>query len=419
MKKLLTTLAAAVAGISVACAKAADTHDVIDAPERSVSKTTLTYDGATISNLDGGLARTSTYVGNLHLRSMLDLQPGLGWTDTIAFVDALWIHGGQPDRFVGDALGVNNLSAPAGGQIEELWVEHEFRPSGISVLAGLYDLNSEFYRVQSGGLFLNSSFGIGPEFAQSGVEGPSIFPRTSLGLRLAYKPSANVVLRAAVLDGTPLIRSDESLGAFRRGDGLLYVAELALLGRPGTRMANDARTRIGRNAMLAPYQGKLALGAWHYSTRLARLDPATPMSVQRGASGFYLIGDRVIAHGLVDPERTLSVFAQLGSGDPGVARFGKYVGTGLVVSSPLRGRSADEFGIALAIARNGAPYRRLQAADLSLTHTESTVELTYLAQITPWFALQPDLQYVIHPGTDRNVPNALVFSLRFELSTDF
>ena len=39
----------------------------------------------------------------------------------------------------------------------------------------MYDLNSEFYRVESGGLFLNSSFGIGPEFARSGAGGPSPF----------------------------------------------------------------------------------------------------------------------------------------------------------------------------------------------------------------------------------------------------
>ena len=37
---------------------------------------TLTYDGAAIGNLDGGAARSSTYVGNAHLRSLLDLDDG-------------------------------------------------------------------------------------------------------------------------------------------------------------------------------------------------------------------------------------------------------------------------------------------------------------------------------------------------------
>lgn len=149
--------------------------------------TTLTYDGAAIGNIDGGAARSSTYVGNAHLRSLLDLDRALGWTGTHAYVDALWIHGGQPGAFVGDAMGVSNLSAPPNLQLEEAWIEHNLADANVSVLAGLYDVNSEFDRTQSGGLFLNSAFGIGPEFAQTGVDGPSIFPRTALGARVAFK----------------------------------------------------------------------------------------------------------------------------------------------------------------------------------------------------------------------------------------
>ncbi|MFC5525691.1 carbohydrate porin [Rhodanobacter ginsengisoli] len=415
MKGFLIVLLGLATALTMDCANAGDAPGAIDAG--GATTTSLSYDGATIFDLHGGRGRSSTYVGNLHLRSLVDLQRALGWADTSAFVDALWIHGGQPDRFVGDALGVSNLSAPPGAQIEELWLEHNFDPSGVSLLAGLYDLNSEFYRLQSGGLFLNSAFGIGPEFAQSGIEGPSIFPRTSLGVRVAWKPAARVVLRAAVLDGVPLIRTDQRLGAFRQDDGLLYVAELALLDRPGAGMANDPRTRIGRNAMLPAYRGKLAFGAWHYTTLFDRLDPALPPRNQRGASGFYAVGDRVVARDPSDPDRALSAFAQLGWGDADVFRFGKYLGAGLVVAGPLRGRGADEFGVALAIARNGSPYRRQQAPGSPATHAERTVELSYLAQITPRLAVQPDLQYVIHPGTDRSIPNAWVFTLRFEVST--
>ncbi|WP_083868195.1 carbohydrate porin [Dyella ginsengisoli] len=52
------------------------------------------------------------------------------------------------------------------------------------------------------------------------------------------------------------------------------------------------------------------------------------------------------------------------------------------------------------------------------TATERSIELSYLAQATNWLAVQPDLQYVVHPDTDPNVRNARVFTLRFELSTD-
>lgn len=388
----------------------------IQADEAGWASTTLTYDGAAIDDLHGGARTGATYVGNLHLRSLLDLQRALGWSGTHVFVDALWIHGGQPDARVGDAMGVNNLAAPPNAQLEELWLEHNFRTADVSVLGGLYDVNSEFDRLQSAGLFLNSSFGIGPAFSQSGVDGPSIFPHTALGLRLAYKPAANVVLRAAAMDGVPLIREHDKLRAFQPGDGRLYVAELALLDRPGAQPPPDARLRIGRNAMLPMYAGKLAIGAWHYTTTFDRLAPDSGRTTRHGATGYYAVADRTVWRELNDGDRSVSLFAQLGAGDPDVARFGRYVGAGAVLAGPFAARSQDELGLAMAAARNGHPWR--QQAAQPTTATERTIELTYLAQVCDWFAVQPDLQYVVHPDTDPTVHNALVFTLRFELSTD-
>jgi porin len=51
-----------------------------------------------------------------------------------------------------------------------------------------------------------------------------------------------------------------------------------------------------------------------------------------------------------------------------------------------------------------------------VTGTETTLELTYLLQIGKHLALQPDLQYVLRPGTDPTRKNALATALRFELS---
>ena len=44
------------------------------------------------------------------------------------------------------------------------------------------------------------------------------------------------------------------------------------------------------------------------------------------------------------------------------------------------------------------------------------MELTYLAQLRSWLAVQPDLQYVVNPGTDPTHKNALVTMLRFEIA---
>jgi len=79
-------------------------------------------------------------------------------------------------------------------------------------------------------------------------------------------------------------------------------------------------------------------------------------------------------------------------------------------------RPADELGLAVAIARDGSAYLNHQRRLGVRTNTsETAIEVTYLAQIANWLAVQPDFQYVIHPNTDATVRNARAFQLRFEV----
>jgi porin len=53
---------------------------------------------------------------------------------------------------------------------------------------------------------------------------------------------------------------------------------------------------------------------------------------------------------------------------------------------------------------------------LPVTRAETAIEVTYLAQINEWLAIQPDFQYVVHPNTNPAVKNAAVFQLRGEIA---
>jgi porin len=381
----------------------------------------LVYNGAGFANLHGGARDGGSYTGNLNLQLTVDGASLWGWKDTLLYFDALWIHGGQPSNFAGDAQGVSNISAPSAVKLYEAWVQKNILDNEFSVLAGLYDLNTEFYHLQSASLFLNSSFGIGPEFAQSGVEGPSIFPSTSVGARFAYKPARGIVLRTAILDGVPVDRPNDSRGIFKRGDGILIVSEADFLDRspPSDRPLNG-RFRIGRQAMLPSYDEKLAIGGWYYSAAfedLVELEPNGQPVRHHGSSGFYALVDRVLFKEPGHPEKRIAGFLQAGYGDDRVNRFGSYIGAGLTAVGMVAGRDNDELGLAFAYARNGSHYMSSQRMQgIPVTSAEKAIEITYLMPLTKWLAVQPDLQYIIHPSTDPTIPNALVFQLRFEIS---
>jgi porin len=390
-----------------------------DGSARSGASLKVVYTGVVFSNMDGGIRRGETYVGNLNVELNLDGDELFGMPGVTAYLDGLWVHGGQPSELVGDAQGVNNIAAPTNITLYEAWLQFNVLDNRFSALVGRFDTNAEFYRLQSAGLFLNSSFGIGPEFALSGTRGPSSFPWTSVGVRLTYKPARAVVLRTAILDGVPVDRPDSRVAVFQRGDGLLLVSEAAVLNRPATgEQRRRMRLRIGRASGLPPYDHKIAAGMWYYTADFEDLNKVgadgTPTR-HRGSGGVYVLGDARLWRSSNVQSRRLTGFVEVGFGDGRVNRFGSYVGAGLVATAPLSRRPSDEFGAAIAIARNGAGYLDQQRRiGIARTRAETAIEVTYLAQIASWLAVQPDLQYVINPNTDSTVRNGLGFQLRFE-----
>jgi porin len=391
-----------------------------DAAARGVALSVV-YDGEGLVNSSGGARGGTAYVGNLHLQLTVDAERLLGWRGLTLFLNGLGTHGGHPSDFVGDAQGVSNLEAPAGWQLYEAWLQQNLFGNRVSALVGRYDLNGEFYRLQSAALFVNSSFGIGPEFSQSGQGGPSIFPDPSVGARLAFKPARDVVFRAAVLDGAPVDRPDGGHRVFAKGDGLLLVAEAAFLSRPiPTDGPLGSRFRIGRGATSRPYDGKLAVGGWYYTAKFDDLSEketdGRPVR-HRGSAGAYLLADELVYRSAVQSRRQINAFAELGFGDDRVNRFGFYAGGGLVYSGLYPALENDELGVAVVIARNGSHFIELQRANaVPVTGTETTVEFTHLLQVGKHLALQPDLQYVMRPGTNPTRKDALAVALRFELS---
>jgi porin len=51
-----------------------------------------------------------------------------------------------------------------------------------------------------------------------------------------------------------------------------------------------------------------------------------------------------------------------------------------------------------------------------LSHHENVLEITYLANLTTWFSLQPDFQYIFNPGGYGRTPDAVVCGIRFNVT---
>jgi porin len=195
------------------------------------------------------------------------------------------------------------------------------------------------------------------------------------------------------------------------------VTEAAVLTRPE---ADDVpyakRFTIGRQNTPVPYDDKIAIGAWYYTADFDEPGPVNPGGVSsrhHGEAGVYVVVDRLLLQSPGDAGQRLNGFVQLGIAEHAVDRTGTYIGAGLVTTGFAPGRPNDELGLAMAMARNGSAYISGQEqAGLPVNAAETSIELSYLAQIKTWLALQPDLQYVIHPNTDPRLHNATVVQFR-------
>jgi len=279
--------------------------------------------------------------------------------------------GGSPTAYTGDMQGYSNIEAPNKWLIHEAWYEQQFGDMG-SLLLGLHDLNSEFYNTDYGSLFLQSSFGIGPDM--SGNVALSIFPQAGLAARLKITPTENTYIQGAMYDGDPATRG------FRAGEGKLYIAETGVSSDTGTYKA----------------------GYWKHTA-------AVNFGGKKFANdyGAYGVIDQQVAS--LDNDASIGWFLQYGYAPKDRNTVFNYIGSGLHFHGVIPTRAEDDLGIAVARANN-------QATPTSTSVAEIAVELTYRVVATPWLAVQPSFQVIQHPGGDAAAPTVKAALLRFEIT---
>ena len=244
---------------------------------------------------------------------------------------------------------------------------------------------------------------------------------TSPAFRVKYLLLDDVSLQAIVLDAVPGDPSHPRRSPVRlnRSEGLLFGIETALLHGAGTDLdvSSATRRRARRRKMSRleepPYDGKVALGAWMYSSRFPTIDG----SDQGRNWGTYALAEWNLVADSNDASQGLAGFVRIGGASRRVNRFGAYVGAGLVYTGPFPGRDPDQAGFAGAAAINGDPFME-QVARLGrpAERAEASLEWTYQAFFVGFVAVQADLQYVINPGTNPAYENALVATLRLQVT---
>jgi porin len=405
-------------------------------------RTVLGNDGVTLGitdsenllgNVAGGLKQGATMQGvttgtlQVNTAAAFDLQGGT------FNVSALQIHGENlSPGYLDDLQTANGNEAEDATRLWELWYDQAFDYSRADVKIGQQSIDNEFIVSRYSGLFVNTAAGWPALPSYDLYGGGPAYPLSSLGVRGQFKPSDNENILAGVFDDNPgggafsddAQALDHNGTRFNLHTGALFIAEFQYaVNQPavGDMVQNDQPPS-------AYLPGLYKIGFWYdtaffpdqeYGTD--GLSLANPNSndnpiMRHGNYSIYAVMDQTVWQSNSDSSRNLNIFARIMGAPDDQNLIDFSFNGGITLAAPFPGRDHDQAGIDFGLVKVSG-----RAADLdrdegvTVQGTEELIELTYQAQVKPWLAVQPDLQYIVNPGAGIQDPDDPTHNLRDEL----
>jgi porin len=428
--------------------------------EQAGVKFSFNYYGDAFWNPVGGIKQGQGYDGRFAAIVDADLDKLVGWSGATFHASMHQIHGNQFGATdLGNLAVITGIEAPESTRLFNLWIEQKIG-SQATLRVGQFTAAQEFLVSDIANLFINSTFGWAVLPSQNLPSGGPNWPEGTLGARLEWSPTRELTLRTAVFNGDPAgpgpgnpVLRDPNGVAFRINDPPMVIAELEYNYNQDHRLEEagpNQEARVpegprpaGQVSSAGGLPGTIKIGGWVHSGEFAdaRFDDQTslPSGLLAAVPGAPLqhAGDFSV-YGIIDQMlwrssvREFDGFVRVMGSPDDRNLIDFYLDAGLALQGPLNGRQDDILGLGIAYARVSPQAAATDRDIAAITGTpipirdyEAVIELSYLIQLEPNWSMQPDLQYIVHPGghvADPDIPggvtpipNAFVLGLRTQL----
>jgi len=383
----------------------------------------LTETSEYLYNTSGGIRTGGAYDGLTTMTLGLDTQRAFGWSGGTFNASFMNLHGSDLSQTnLGSLNTASGIEQPRNWtRLWELWYDQKFPGNHFDVKIGQQSIDQEFMTSQNAGLFVNTMMGWPGLPSYDMPNGGPAYPLSALGVRLRARITPSLAALVGVFDGNPLGNDPSNMHGtnFNVQNGALFIGELQYSVNGGAASDGD---------MVAPgshgLPGLYKIGVWYNTGAFADqrydnagLSLANPSSTgvalqHRGNYSLYAVADQTIWQPDPEDARALNVFARI-MGSPDDRNLVSWsANAGLVLKKPFSGRDNDSLGIGLSYIRIGSHAAGYdQDSGNAVRSSETALELTYQYQVTPWWQIQPNFQYTLHPGAGQN-PNNPLQSLR-------
>jgi porin len=400
----------------------------------------LDYFADALGNPTGGVKQGAAYEGLLYMVLDADLAKIAG-LDGLSFrVNAYQIHGRQlsADNIFDLAI-VDSIEARPATRLFELWVEQKFGDLALLRVGQLAADNQFFISEFGNTLYINSTFGWPTIFEEDLPSTGPNYPLATPGVRLKVTPNDRLALLAGLYDGDP------AGAGFTGTEQIKDPAGLNFRVRDPPLLMAEAQYKYNQDKTAGGLAGTIKLGGWYHFGKFddeffdvdgkSLADPSSS-GVARTHSGDYGI------YGVIDqmlwrlpgddPKKGVGAFARATFSPSDRNLIDLYAEAGVNFMGLWDKRPDDRFGLAASFSQLSPSVRELdlekaffEKTALPLRDYELVVELTYQAQIVAGWTIQPDFQYIFHPGGGvidplnpfvGRIPDAAVFALRTQIS---
>ena len=394
----------------------------------------LFYFGSLPNNLDGGIKTGSAYQGAVLGVLDFDMEKLAGINGGRLYLSSVWLHGeeGFSDQHIGDLNKVNLVDFSNMLRLWEAWYSQKLLDDKLTLKVGLMSVDRdfivpEFYNSLSSINFLNQTFFFPtlafnlyqiPDFPYGNHSLPST-PYGALGAFVKVEPTPGFYVQAAVYEGNP--------------DDSYHGVDFSLDDDEGALIYAEAGFRWNREQNLP---GSLKIGGFYHTDEfsdvrqgvsfLSGLRPDEPDELS-GNYGGYLLAEQYLwlEEGRDDPamQGIIGFFRISGApGDRNLTELG--IDGGVVFKGLIPGRDWDTLGLGLSYLKISSDIsdgvRDVNDAfgtDFERPDYEGLLELSYKAQLTAWWTLQPSVQWVVNPGGGTDFVDPPADAIAFVLQT--
>jgi porin len=396
----------------------------------------VNFIGEVFGNPTGGVKQGARYEQRLELGLDGDMDQIAGIKGLTFHINSYAIAGQSLSTYnLYNYSSITSIAAHPAWLLFEAWAEYKLPGDKLSIRVGQLAADSDFFISELGQLYLNSTYGWPNIFADDLPGGGPAYPYATPGVRVKVYASDQLNLVAAVFNGDPSGSGFTGTQAALDPSGTNFLLKYPPL------VVAEAQFSYNQDKDSTGLAGKIKLGGWYHfgsfgdyhfavdGTSLADPDSDGKAETHSGNYSVYGVIDQMLWRlPGDDPKKGIGAFARVSAAPTDRNLINFYADGGVNFMGLWSQRPDDQFGVSAAYTEVSSSVRGFDADTADFTGSrlptrdyELLLEATYQAQIMPGWTVQPDFEYVFHPGggginplnpASGRIPNAAVFGVR-------